>query len=155
MAIHKIDGVDAVDGSSTGINSFPKKFVTLYCTAAVTAGRWVSIHATDDENGLGASVVLAPVGPSSTASNAATFGIATETTTAAGNLRVQTAGKYENAYVDGSTTVGLPLTGPLSGGTAGMASLLAETTYGPVIGVALESDATNLADVMIIDQGFF
>ena len=28
-------------------------------------------------------------------------------------------------------------------------------TFGPVIGIGLEADATNLADVMIINQGFF
>ncbi len=32
MAIHKIDGVDAVDGGSA-INSFPKKFVTLFTSS--------------------------------------------------------------------------------------------------------------------------
>jgi len=148
MAVHKVDGVD-------GVNHFPKKFVTLYGTAAITAGRFVSIDASDTTNGLGASVVTAAVGPGSTEAQALTFGVATETTTAAGNIVIQTAGKYENAYVNGSTAAGDALTGPLSGGTAGMADLLAETTFGPVVAVALEADSTNLADVMIVDQGFF
>ena len=69
---------------------------------------------------------------------------------------VQIAGKYENAYVDGSTAVGSALIGPLSGGTIGMASIqTAATLGGPVIAMALEADATNLADVMIVNQGWF
>ena len=58
MAIHKIDGVDAVDGGSQ-INSFPKKFVTLHCNGAVTKGDWVRIDldsADASKNGLGATV---------------------------------------------------------------------------------------------------
>jgi len=147
MAIHKIDGVD-------GDAHFPKKTVTLYASGACTKGYFVAIT-TDTTNGLGGSVANAAVGPGSTESNARTFGIATETVAAGANVVVQTAGKYENAYVDGSTAAGDALTGPLSGGTAGMASLLAETTFGPTVAVALEADSGNLADVMIVDQGFF
>lgn len=147
MAIHKTDGVD-------GTNHFPKKFVTLYASAACTKGYFVSITG-DTTNGLGASCANAEVGAGSTTANCLTFGVATETVAAGANVVVQTAGKYENAYVNGSTTAGDALTGPLSGGTAGMADLLAETTFGPVVAVALEADSTNLADVMIIDQGFF
>ena len=147
MAVHKIDGVD-------GTNHFPKKLVTLYASGACTAGYFVAKTA-DTTNGLGGSVSNAVVGPGSTESEALTFGVATETVAAGANVVVQTAGKYENAYVNGSTTAGDALTGPLSGGTAGMADLLAETTFGPVVAVALEADSTNLADVMIIDQGFF
>ena len=114
MAIHKIDGVDAVDGGSQ-ISSFPKKFVTLFCTGAVTAGDWVQIE-TDSgvtdyaKNGLGASVTKADTVADG---NMAVVGVATETLTAAGDLA-------------------------------------------PVCGLALEaSPATNLCDVMIIDQGYF
>ena len=147
MAIHKIDGVD-------GVNHFPKKFVTLYASAACTKGYFVSITS-DTTNGLGASCANAEVGATSTTANCLTFGVATETVAAGGIVTVQTAGKYENAYVNGSCAIGLPLTGPLSGGTVGMASMLAETTFGAVIAVGLEADTGNLADVMIVNQGFF
>jgi hypothetical protein len=149
MAIHKIDGVD-------GTNHFPKKFVTLYASAACTKGFFVSITG-DTTNGLGASCANAEVGASSTTANCLTFGVATETVAAGATVVVQTAGKYENAYVNASCDEGLPLTGPLSGGTVGMASMLAETTFGAVCAVGLEADSavTNYADVMIIDQGFF
>ena len=148
MAIHKIDGVDGVD-------HFPKKFVTLYASAACTKGFFVAIS-TDTTNGLGGSVANAPLSASATRANSLTLGIATETVAAGNNVVIQTAGKYENAYVDSSTIAQMPLTGPLSGGTIGMAGALAETTFGPVIAVGLEEDTVaNYADVMIIDQGFF
>jgi len=148
MAIHKIDGVD-------GDANFPKKFVTLYASAACTKGYFVAIT-TDTTNGLGASVANATAGLVTDAANALTFGVATETVAAGGIVTVQTAGKYENAYVNGSTAIGSALTGPLnSSGTTGQADLAAEAKFGPVVAVALEADATNLADVMIIDQGYF
>ena len=149
MAVYKYGKGDK------GVAHFPKKFVTLYGTAAITEGRFVSINLSDSTNGLGGSVVTAAVGPGSTEHQALTFGVATETTTVAGPIVVQIAGKYENAYVDGSTAAGDALCGPLSGGTAGMAGLLAETTFGNVVAVALEADSGNLADVMIVNQGFF
>ncbi len=148
MAIHKVDGVD-------GTNHFPKKFVRLYASADCTAGYFVAIT-TDTTNGLGASVGNAILGLYSNGSNGLTFGVATETVSAGGYVTVQTAGKYENAYVNGSADVGTPLTGPLnSSGTIGQADLAAEAKFGPVVAVALEADSTNLADVMIIDQGYF
>ena len=147
MAVHKIDGVD-------GVNHFPKKLVTLYASAACTVGKFVAIT-TDTTNGLGASVSDAAVGPGSTEANGLTFGIATQTVDAGEEVVVQTAGKYENASVASSTAAGDALTGPLSGGTAGMADRLAETTFGATVAVALEAESSNLADVMIVDQGFF
>ena len=149
MAVYKRG---AADGD---INHFPKKFVTLYASAACTAGYFVSIDGGDTTNGLGASVRNAEVGATSTTGNSLTFGVATETVAAGENVVVQIAGKYENAYVNGSCDEHLPLTGPLSGGTVGMASMLAETTFGTVVAVGLEADSTNLADVMIVNQGFF
>tara|TARA_R100001015_G_C4549347_1_gene111554 strand:- start:175 stop:618 length:444 start_codon:yes stop_codon:yes gene_type:complete len=147
MAIHKIDGVD-------GDNNFPKKLVTLYASGACTAGKFVAIT-TDTTNGLGASVADAAVGAGSTESNGLTFGVATETVAAGSLVTIQTAGKYENASVASSTAAGDSLTGPLGGATAGMADRLAETTFGAVVAVALEAESSNLADVMIVDQGFF
>jgi len=149
MAIHKTDGVD-------GTNHFPKKLVTLYASAACTAGYFVSIDDGDTTNGLGGSVRNAELSGDSATGWGLTFGVATETVAAGANVVIQTAGKYENAYVNGSTAIGSALIGPLSGGTVGMASIqTAATLGGPVIAIALEADSTNLADVMIIDQGFF
>ena len=139
-----------------GVSHFPKKFVTLYASAACTAGYFVSIDDGDTTNGLGASVRNAELGAGGgVTAQGLTFGVATETVAAGAQVTVQIAGKYENAYVNGSCDEHLPLTGPLSGGTVGMASMLAETTFGTVVAVGLEADTANLADVMIINQGFF
>ena len=150
MAIHKVDGVD-------GVNHFPKKFVTLYASAACTAGMFVALTA-DDTNGLGASCANAPLGAGGgVTASGLVFGIATETVAAGANVKIQTAGKYENAYVATGANFGIALIGPLSGGTIGMASVqTASTLNDPVVAVALEDDTvTNYADVMIKDQGFF
>ena len=155
MAIHKIDGVDAVDGGSQ-ISSFPKKFVTLFCTGAVTAGDWVQIE-TDSgvtdyaKNGLGASVTKADTVADG---NMAVVGVATETLTAAGDIRIQTAGKFENANVADAVVAGDALV--VDDTEAGRAVKIAAGDLAPVCGLALEaSPATNLCDVMIIDQGYF
>ena len=151
MAVHKIDG-----GPGGENDHFPKKFVTLYASAACTAGYFVSIDDGDTTNGLGASVRNAELGAGGgVTAQGLPFGVATETVAAGANVVIQTAGKYENAYVNGSTAIGSALIGPLSGGTVGMASMLAETTFGTVVAVGLEADSTNLADVMIVNQGFF
>ena len=158
MAIHKIDGVD-------GVNNFPKKFVTLYCSdSSISKGQWVALDVSNTENGLGGSVKLAPVGGASNQSGAMCFGIATETLSAAGNLVVQTAGKFEDAYVVNNIAAGDHLIGPLNGATAGSADEPTSSTFGgPYIGYALETEGTGSgesgtalrADVMIIDQGLF
>tara|TARA_R100001082_G_scaffold75509_1_gene43731 strand:- start:1395 stop:1853 length:459 start_codon:yes stop_codon:yes gene_type:complete len=152
MAVHKIDG-----GPGGQNNHFPKKFVTLYASAACTEGFFVSIDGGDTTNGLGASCRNAEVGATSVTANALTFGVATHSAAAGEQVIVQTAGKYENAFVDAGCDEGLAMTGPLSGGTIGRAELLAAASFGPVIAVGLEADTavTNYADVMIIDQGFF
>lgn len=138
------------------ISHFPKKFVTLYASAATTAGYFVSIDGGDSTNGLGGSVRNAELGAGGGATaNALTFGVATQTVAAGEEVIVQIAGKYENAYVNGSCDEGLALTGPLSSGTIGMADMDAAASFGPVVAVGLEADTANLADVMIINQGFF
>ena len=148
MAVYKRGTAD------NSVNHFPKKFVTLYASAACTAGYFVSIDGGDTTNGLGASCRNAELGGTNQG-NALTFGVATQTVAAGENVIVQIAGKYENAYVNGSCDENLPMTGPIAGATVGMASMLAETTFGAVIAVGLEADSTNLADVMIVNQGFF
>jgi hypothetical protein len=100
------------------------------------------------------------------------FGIAAETiTNPSGSdtlsipLKVQTAGKFEDAYVVNNVAIGETLVGPIySTGTAGSADEVTSSTWGgPVIGYALETEGTGAgesgtdlrADVMIIDQGLF
>tara|TARA_R110002020_G_scaffold50942_6_gene144422 strand:- start:533 stop:982 length:450 start_codon:yes stop_codon:yes gene_type:complete len=149
MSVHKIDGVD-------GVNHFPKKFVTLYSVdTAVTAGDWMKIHPTDTTNGLGGSVTNAIATASDGLQSALIVGVSTETITAAGNIVIQIAGKYENANVTTGLTVGMALT--VTNANAGRAVQYISSTHtdtGPC-GVLLEEAAANLGDVMIINQGFF
>ena len=166
MAIHKIDQVD-------GVNHFPKKFVTLQCSGAVTKGDWVAIDLDDTTNGLGASCEK-----STTALPDLVFGVATETLTAAGELRVQVAGLYGDDTQGGGCTVhGDTVAGDFlvaDQGTAGQAVpvdndvAVAGNSHAQIktalkaarLGVALRDDGTGDYDtgettVMIIDQGYF
>ena len=159
MAIHKIDGVD-------GDANFPKKFVTLHCLGAITKGDFVSIETdttvTDSEiNGLGASVTPANV----TGNNEKfVFGIATETLTEAGLLKIQTAGKFSAANVAATVGIGEKLVASSTDGraqdqaqlhtTPTAAELVTTLTYA-VAAVALTAASSNQSDVLIIDQGYF
>lgn len=150
MAVHKIDG-----GPGGENDHFPKKFVTLYGTAAITKGNWVQIHVTDTTNGLGASVVTAQAGDAAGLRGNLCFGIATETTTAAGNIVIQTAGKYATANVDGNVAAGVSLV--MDNTSAGRVITYAAGTHTKATpcGIALEADTANVAAVMIINQGYF
>jgi len=149
MAIHKIDGVD-------GVNNFPKKFVTLYCSAPITKGDWVVIDLANTENGRGGSVKKFAAG---SALDATTFGIATETKTAAGNLTIQTAGLCDFALMTASVAAGAALV--CDGATAGAASAAAGGDAAAPCGIYVAADgstasvaaASNL--VLIADQGYF
>ena len=168
MAIHKVDGVD-------GDANFPKKFVrlniTLSASASITKGQAVALDLDDTTNGLGGSVKLAPVGAASNQAGAMCFGIANETITNPSSsvsnsfvLQVQTAGKFEDAFVVDGIAAGETLVGPLNGATAGSLSEVTSSTFGgPIFGYALETEGTGTgesgtalrADIMIIDQGLF
>ena len=167
MAIHKIDGVDAVDGGSA-INSFPKKFVTLHGVAAIAKGAWVRIDLDSSDaskNGLGASVEESPA--ATTAGDPLVFGVATEAITAAGLIRIQTAGLYGDgtagggALTDGGVNAGDPLCAG-DDGSAGQIDTYESNvhTNANICGVALTADGAgsygaNEATVIIVDQGYF
>jgi len=150
MAVHKIDG-----GPGGENDHFPKKYVTLYGTGAITAGDWVHLETgtgvTDyDLNGVGASVTTAGAVANG---NMAVLGVATETTTAAGYLTIQIAGKYASANVATSVAAGAGLI--VDATSAGRAVLTTASDVGNACGVCLVLAASNQADVMIINQGFF
>ena len=159
MAIHKIDGVDAVDGGSA-INSFPKKFVTLTADGTISKNDWVAIDSNGD-NGLGSNVVQADTGV--TGHGSLTFGIATEDAVDGDLVKIQTAGKYDTANVQGDTVYGDSLCASSTAGQAtqvdtlgaGSAAAIQASMAFNTCGVALEADSANKAAVMIIDQGYF
>ena len=151
MSIHKIDG-----GPGGENNYFPKKFVTLYSAdASITAGDWVMIHTTDTTNGLGASVTQAVASASDGLQSELIIGVATQTITAVGNIVIQIAGKYENANVTTGLTVGMSLT--VTNANAGRSVQYISSTHTDTspCGVALEEAVSNLADVLIINKGYF
>ena len=151
MSVHKIDG-----GPGGENDHFPKKFVTLYSAdTSITAGDWVMIHPTDTTNGLGGSVQQAVASASDGLQSELIIGVATETITAAGNIVIQVAGKYENANVTTGLTVGMALT--VTNANAGRAVQYIASTHTDCspCGVALETAGSNLGDVLIINRGYF
>ena len=161
MAIHKVDGVD-------GVSSFPKKFVTLHGVAAIAKGAWVRIDldsADASKNGLGASVEESPADVA--AGDPLVFGVATEAITAAGSIRIQTAGLYGDGTTGGGalTDAGVSAGDPLCAGDDGTAGQIDKYEAGThtnanICGVAITADdagdyGANEATVMIVDQGFF
>ena len=150
MAVHKIDG-----GPGGQNDHFPKKFVTLYGTAAITAGNWAMLDITDTTNGLGASVVTGVADDAAGDNGNLTFGIATETTTAAGEVVIQIAGMYDGANVGASVAAGESLV--MDNTSAGRVLTYAAGTHTKATpcGIALEDDTANAAAVMIINQGYF
>lgn len=113
MAIHKVDGVD-------GDANFPKKFVTLYASEAITKGMLVALDLSDTTNGAGASIRPADVATDATAGGGQpiVLGIATETVAAAKYCKVQTAGKFVDATVHTDTVIGDSLYASIVAGTA-------------------------------------
>ena len=160
MAIHKIDGVDAVDGGDV-INSFPKKHVTLECSltagSSISKGDWVQIDTALTTNGVGSGCKT-----STAAGVAIVFGVATETVTnnssvtATFQIKIQTAGRCTFAKVDVSATaVGDPLSG--RAGSDGLADKFADGDLNAVCGIVIAEGADDSASstVMIVDQGYF
>ena len=173
MAIHKIDGVDAVDGGSV-INSFPKKFVTLNiqlaASATATKGEWVAVALSPTAaGGLGGNCEQ-----SATARPQLVFGVFAETITNPSSsaaldttIKVQTAGKAEGCAVESTVAAGDFLVA--STATAGHAvevdSTAAVASAGVAdirtalkaarVGSALTAHSGGTATCMIIDQGYF
>jgi hypothetical protein len=148
MAIHKIEGVD-------GDANFPKKFVRLTANGTIAKNQWVAIDTATDY-GLGSTVVAADT--DTTGHDSLIFGIATEAGVDGDVIKIQTAGKYDTASVQGDTVYGDALIASSVAGQATQADTLsaASASYAFVIcGVALEADTANLAAVMIRDQGYF
>ena len=93
MAIHKIDGVD-------GVNHFPKKFVTLTATAAITKGNVVMIDTGTTTNGAGMHVKKTDA-----ADDQLQIGIAAETVASGAAVRVQVAGYNADSTDSGAGIV--------------------------------------------------
>ncbi len=147
MAIHKVDGVD-------GDNNFPKKFVTLRASEAITKGDLVALDLSDSTNGLGASIRPADVTTDASAGggNPIALGFATETVAAGVECKVQTAGKFVDANVHANTVAGDCLYASV---VAGRAYPTAESYAGvqtvKVAGAAGDSDIA-VAGILTTDE---
>ncbi len=138
MAIHKVDGVD-------GTGHFPKKFVRLYASEAITKGDLVAIDLGDTTNGLGSSIRPADVTTDATAGGGQpiVLGFATETAALGAYCRVQTAGKFVDANVHADTAAGDALYASI---VAGRAYPTAEAYAGvQTVKVAGAGSNTNIA----------
>ena len=94
----KSDGF-ALNGS-TNVASEAAQYVSLWCTAAVTSGDWIAVHAGDTTNPAGQagdSFRTADVDNSDALYD--TVGVCQQTTTAAGYALVQVRGWCQNANV--------------------------------------------------------
>mgnify|MGYP003117620108 CR=1 FL=1 len=155
MAIYKKDGVD-------GVNSFPRKLVTLVCSltagSSIAKGDWVQIDTSITTEGVGSGCKT-----STSAGVAMVFGVATETvtnntsSTATFNIQVQTAGRCTFAKLNVSEIAnGQAITGH-DGTTDGVGHLYDAADINPICGICLAeaADDTAASTVMIIDQGYF
>ncbi len=146
----KIDGVDSVT------SGFPRKIVTLHTAAtAITAGDWVEIDPAVTTYGAGASVVKAD---SDTLGEYLTIGVAIETITAAGFIQVQVGGKYVGANIADAVVAGDALCSTSTAGRLDKGDQADNPTDAGLMvhGVALtDGTASNTADCMIIDKGWF
>ncbi|MAH48911.1 hypothetical protein CMI37_23995 [Candidatus Pacearchaeota archaeon] len=133
MAIHKVDGVD-------GVNHFPKKFVTLYASEAITAGDWVGIDLSDTTNGLGGSVRPLDF-DDGLSGTTLPLGVAIQTVATDLSVMVQTAGKYENSNVAATVAAGDKLYATtVTGRAADQAAALADVQIAIVAGDAATTD---------------
>ena len=152
MAIHKIDGVDAVDGGSQ-INNIPKKFVTLTATGAISKGQVVSMDFSVLTNGRGFHVKVTDQNDSPLA-----IGVAAEAAAASGDeIRIQVAGFNDDVTLS-SGTLSLSAGGNLIGtNTSGNVRELGAannfTTYFAVLVKAFTT--TSDGAIFIRDHGFY
>jgi hypothetical protein len=145
-----------VIGDFDGNVGYDGMFVLLYGTAAITAGNWVAIDSTNTANpqGVVGYSVRTAVNTNADALSGI-CGIAAQTTTAAGMLRVQVKGRYNSANVANAVNAaGLGIVCSSSSGRADLASAQSTDDY-RLCGYSLAAASGNLADVQIVPHPFF
>ncbi len=153
MAIHKIDGVDAVDGGSQ-INNIPKKFVTLTATGAISKGQVVSMDTSVVTNGRGFHVKVTDQNDSPLA-----IGVATEAAAASGDeVKIQVAGFNDDVTLASGTLTlsgaGTRLIGTnTSGNVRELAAANNFTTHFAILVKAFTT--TSDGAIFIRDHGYY
>lgn len=149
----RVDGLDGNFDLGEGI-------VTLWCTGAVTAENLVAIDVSDTTDGIGNSVQQADengAGDIDVESIGMPVGIAMETLTAAGHLRVQVKGIRTAVPVDAATAVGDQMvTSSTAGSLQRKLAVAADTrdSY-TVVAVALTAVVGGTATLKLLDPMHF
>ena len=143
----KRDGVD-------GTNDDSNDFVVLWGTAAITAGQCVVLDLTDSTYGVGKSVKKSAANDDPLA-----CGIAHQTITAAGPIKVQIKGRRTDCTARGGNIsagamVGAAGTGGDDGGVKSLGTPSA-TVWPFAVCVNAFTDDTADGEILILDRGFF
>jgi hypothetical protein len=148
MALFKRDGVD-------GTNHTPKRFVTVYGTAAITVGMAVVVDYSNTDYGMGNAVKKSALNDDPLA-----CGVADETTSAAGPIRIQVSGLRTDCTArTGAINVGESVgsagtTGGDEGGVKAVGTCAATIQPFAVCVDAFTDDNAN-GQILIIDKGFW
>lgn len=146
---------DSANQATTGSSS-RRQVETFLASAAIAANDLVCLDVSktaDSDKAL--FIKKADVGAGATT---IAIGFALNAAANAGDeVRVTIAGVHESANVDGSTVAGSRL---IVGTTAGRAAIAADIDEGgsatvkqlPIVAIACEADATNVATVIVIKQ---
>jgi hypothetical protein len=148
MALLKRDGVD-------GTNHTPKRFVTLYGTAAITVGQCVVVDYSNTDYGMGNAVKKSAANDDPLA-----CGVADETTTAAGPIKIQVSGlRTDCTGREGAINVNAAVgsaggTGGEEGGVKSLGTVSATVQPFAVCVDAFTDDNAN-GQILIIDKGWW
>ena len=148
MPLYKRDGVD-------GTAHKPARYVVLHGTAAITVGDAVVIDTGDTTNGAGYSVKKSALNDDPLA-----VGVAAETITAAGPIKVQISGYRDDCTArTGAITVGTMVgTAGTTGGDEGgvkQAGTISSTVWPFALCVDAFTDDNANGILLIEDRGFY
>lgn len=132
--------------------SYGEQFLELYATEAVTADSWVALYAGDTANPGGDPLVSVRMAISTNADALqGTCGVATKTTTAAGMVVIQIAGRRTGVNVASTVVAGEPLVISSTSGRAQDANQLAAAGASYDYRVCAQAVTTASANTSTVD----
>ena len=144
MAIFKADNYDG------NVHHPATKFFELYCTSLVTAGGWVALQMGDTANPAGSAYQSIRACINTDADGPEGIcGVAVDTLTAAGLVRVQVAGFYSGANVAATVVAGEILVASATSQRAQDSNQVAELDNYRQAGQAVTTASANASDVII------
>jgi hypothetical protein len=139
--------------------SYGEQFLELYANAAVTVDAWVALDAGDTANpGADPFITVRPADSANADALHGICGVATRTTTAAGMVVIQIAGRRTGVNVAATVVEGEPLVASATAGRAQDANQLAAAgaSYDyRVCGQAVTTAAANVSTVDIFKHPRF